>query len=392
MRDFARIVPTFWTRGTGKLLRKDPTAQVLAFYFMSAPNSGMTGIYYLPRPVMENDTGLSASEIDAALIKFDRLRFAAYDAMSELVWIPNLPRHQVGEAMGGPTDKRHKGFVRELRQLGRHPFVNECVILYAEAYFLPEDLYAESSGRWGWRSENPNASTPSKPKPDQDPNSATPSKGLEGSVALTRARARALAGEEARALALAGGVGDAEDGSPPKSNGEDFSGRTQAGTEELFSSAKGLGERPKGPPSKPPTKLGTQGRSSPSHISLDWKPKPETIERFRAEGYDAESEVEEFVNHWFNKGGSDALKRSWDLAFINRMKQLISFGRAKPWVPPKTPATPAPKRVLTADDHAAADEHSAKILEFLKEAKEASTPPYLRKALETAPKETEGDT
>ena len=44
MRDYAKIRPVFWTRGTGKKLRGDPEAQVVALYLMSAPLSHMTGL------------------------------------------------------------------------------------------------------------------------------------------------------------------------------------------------------------------------------------------------------------------------------------------------------------------------------------------------------------
>ena len=67
MRTYAQIVPTFWTRGSGKKLRGKPFAQVLALYFMTGSAANMLGLYYVPRLTILNDTGIPDSELDAAL-------------------------------------------------------------------------------------------------------------------------------------------------------------------------------------------------------------------------------------------------------------------------------------------------------------------------------------
>jgi len=39
MRDYAKVSPRFWIGNTGKQLRSDPDAQVVALYLMSNPHA-----------------------------------------------------------------------------------------------------------------------------------------------------------------------------------------------------------------------------------------------------------------------------------------------------------------------------------------------------------------
>ena len=52
MRDYAKVSPAFWTRGSGKRLRGNIHAQLLGLYVVTCPNANMLGIYYLPEPTI----------------------------------------------------------------------------------------------------------------------------------------------------------------------------------------------------------------------------------------------------------------------------------------------------------------------------------------------------
>src|ERR1700753_2240226 len=111
MRDYGKIVPTFWTRGSGKALRDNPIARLAALYVMSAPSANMIGIYYLPLPTLAHELGVPLEAPSRGPLEgasgppsggprgglqgvrdvLDRLAeegIAFYDDVEELVWVP----------------------------------------------------------------------------------------------------------------------------------------------------------------------------------------------------------------------------------------------------------------------------------------------------------------
>ena len=138
MRKYAQIRPTFWTRGSGKLLRGNRDAQVLALYLMTAPSSSRTGLYYAPMVGILHDTGLSEEAFMGALSAIAEI--AQYDFSEELVWLPNGCREQMGLGDGErirPNDKALKSVLTELEAFGSHPFVVEFRTRYLPGYEAP---------------------------------------------------------------------------------------------------------------------------------------------------------------------------------------------------------------------------------------------------------------
>jgi hypothetical protein len=136
MRDYGRITPMFWTRGTGKAMRGNTDAQLVALYLCSCPNATMVGIYYLPLVTLAHETGLTEQRALAALATCERVGFAYYDVAAELVWVPNMATYQIGETVD-PKDKRRGGPLRaELAKLGGHRFTREFWTRYEVAYGL----------------------------------------------------------------------------------------------------------------------------------------------------------------------------------------------------------------------------------------------------------------
>lgn len=163
MRAYAQIVPTFWTRGSGKRLRGKPDAQVLALYLMTAPASNLIGLFYLPMTTLCHETGLTPEQVTAALALPELAEIVSYDADAELVWVPEAARYQIGETMGA-RDKRRPAVLRELAMAGSHAFVRA----FRERYSVPFglDLGQVEEGV----SEAPSEGHPSKRKPpDPDP-------------------------------------------------------------------------------------------------------------------------------------------------------------------------------------------------------------------------------
>lgn len=57
MRDYGIVSPMFWIGETGRALRKNPNAQRVAIYLMTAPSSEMTGVFYCPLTSILNEVG-----------------------------------------------------------------------------------------------------------------------------------------------------------------------------------------------------------------------------------------------------------------------------------------------------------------------------------------------
>lgn len=135
MREYAKFAPTFWTRGSGKLLRGYPEAQVVATYLFSAPGSNMIGLYYLPMPTLAHETGLSSEGASKGLRRVIEAGIAHYDDDAELVWMPEAARIQMGQTLQR-KDKRSKGVLRELTPFGKHAFVGAFLHRYGDAYHI----------------------------------------------------------------------------------------------------------------------------------------------------------------------------------------------------------------------------------------------------------------
>jgi hypothetical protein len=280
MREYARFAPQFWKRGTGKALRGDLAAQVLATYLMTAPASGMTGIFFLSFSDIEGDTGIPEPEIERVIARLESMGFLHYDRASELAWVVNLAQHQLEKPIVVTTDKRFGGVIREIKQVGRHRFVNMFFDRYRTHLCLPVTIYdASLNGQMV------------SPDAERD----------------HTGRSRSLVIEE---------------------HGEEHEHEHGEEHEQRAAVAGAVPSQPLLIPGSPDPEPDTKTKK-PHRITLDWEPKASTIQRFAGEGYDAQQHVEEFRNHWFNENGSKAIKKDWDLTFINRMKDLVEWGKAK---------------------------------------------------------------
>src|SRR5262245_10142992 len=133
MRTTAMLKPRFWSSGSGRELRGDQPAQVLAIYLMTSPHSTMIGLYYESLVSILHETGLTEAQFRAAINKIEAI--ARYDEKAGLVYLPNGAEHQVGETLS-VRDKKRPAILGQLRTYGKHPFVTEWVKRYYAAYEL----------------------------------------------------------------------------------------------------------------------------------------------------------------------------------------------------------------------------------------------------------------
>lgn len=142
MRSYASIAPTFWTRGSGRRIRGDKEAQLVALYLMSSPQTNMVGIFHLVLPTLCHETGLTLEEARKGLARCSEEQIAFWDEEEELVWVPALARYQIGEELtlgkGGKPDHRVKGVERAIAPFKGHRFYDMFLERYAAAYLLTE--------------------------------------------------------------------------------------------------------------------------------------------------------------------------------------------------------------------------------------------------------------
>lgn len=133
MRTYATVRGTFWIRGSGKKLRGNPEAQVLAMYLMTCCQGTLCGLFSIALPTIAHETGLPIERLPELFEAIGEI--AKYDPEEELCWVPNAAREQIGEKLA-PKDKRRAGLLRELKQFEGHRFHREFIQLYWEAYSL----------------------------------------------------------------------------------------------------------------------------------------------------------------------------------------------------------------------------------------------------------------
>ncbi len=137
MRAYGSVSPMFWTRGSGKRLRGDKAAQLVALYLMTSPHTTMVGIFHLSLPSLCHETGLTLEEARKGLERCYEEQLAFWDEVEELVFVPALAHHQLGETLK-KTDHKVKGVVRALAPYKGHRFYDLFLERYADSYSLDE--------------------------------------------------------------------------------------------------------------------------------------------------------------------------------------------------------------------------------------------------------------
>ena len=138
MREYGSVSPYFWIGETGKKLRGDANAQVLALYLMTCPHANMIGIYHCPVMYMAHETGLGFEGASKGLARLMQEGFCTYDEASETVFVCRMVVHQVGESLK-EADNRVSGIRKEWEKIAVSSMKKAFFDLYKVAYFLPSE-------------------------------------------------------------------------------------------------------------------------------------------------------------------------------------------------------------------------------------------------------------
>lgn len=134
MRDYGTIAPQFWIGTTGKRLRGDKDAQLLAAYLPTSPHASATGVYHCPVLYMAHETGLTLEEASKGLRRLIEEGFCEYDEASETVFVIKMAEHQIGETVK-PKDNRYAWLKKELEKMPK-AFRTRFLAIYGVAFNL----------------------------------------------------------------------------------------------------------------------------------------------------------------------------------------------------------------------------------------------------------------
>ena len=135
MREYGKISPQFWIGRTGKALRGNAEAQVLALYLVTSPHANMIGLYHCPIAYMAHETGLTIEGASKALRCLIEADFCTYDDEDEYVFVHQFVMHQVGDDLS-VNDKRCKGVENALSRVPKNQCWQAFRARYAEAFNL----------------------------------------------------------------------------------------------------------------------------------------------------------------------------------------------------------------------------------------------------------------
>lgn len=108
MRDYGKVSPQFWTGKTGKRLRGEAEAQLVALYLMTSPHANMIGVYHVPVLYLAHETGLPLEGARKGLQRCIEVGFCVYDDVSETVFVMEMAAHQVGATLKASDNRaRH---------------------------------------------------------------------------------------------------------------------------------------------------------------------------------------------------------------------------------------------------------------------------------------------
>lgn len=138
-RDYARVSCRFWIGETGRMLRGDSDAQVMALYLITCASSNMYGLYYLPMVTIAHELGKPLGRGFEgpwkALQRGIEVNFCDYDTQTEMVWVKKMAFYQI-ERQLSERDHRVSAAQKFYDGLPNGPFLGEFFDMYSEYFHL----------------------------------------------------------------------------------------------------------------------------------------------------------------------------------------------------------------------------------------------------------------
>jgi hypothetical protein len=138
MRDYAQVCPQFWLGKTGKKLRGDAEAQLVALYLITSPHANMIGVFHCPMMYIAHETGMSLEGASKGLRRVVEEGFCSFDEEHEIVWVHEMAKFQIGDQLS-PKDNRVKSTEREFQKIPECEIRQGFYQKYKDAFHLLYD-------------------------------------------------------------------------------------------------------------------------------------------------------------------------------------------------------------------------------------------------------------
>jgi len=137
MRDYARVLCLFWNDGSGKALRSDDDARLLAMYLFTFEHGNMVGLARVALPTMLHELGTqwTESRFRSVMTRLSEHDVAHYDYDAELLYLPAGARTQIGKRLA-PKDRKRGTVEKILERHAGHRFAALFRAKYAADYGL----------------------------------------------------------------------------------------------------------------------------------------------------------------------------------------------------------------------------------------------------------------
>jgi hypothetical protein len=135
MRDYGAVSPKFWIGQTGRAMRGNVNAQLVALYLVTSPHANMIGVFYCPVEYIAKDTGLTIEGASKGLRSLIDLDFCRVDEQTEEVFVHSMAAFQIGDSLDA-KDKRCIGVERELEKASSSLLKRAFRVRYAGPFNL----------------------------------------------------------------------------------------------------------------------------------------------------------------------------------------------------------------------------------------------------------------
>lgn len=167
MRDYSRVSPQFWLGKTGKALRGDCNAQIVALYLVTGPHATMTGVFHCPVMYIAHETGLTFEGASKGLQRLIEEGFCSFDHDRELVWVHEMARFQIGAELK-PNDKQVLAVRRAFQQIPECQIRRGFHARYRLAFHLPDIAEQAGEKQGSPKGDERGIEGPSKPLRSQE--------------------------------------------------------------------------------------------------------------------------------------------------------------------------------------------------------------------------------
>lgn len=135
MRDYSKVSGQFWTGKTGRELRGNMQAQVVALYLMTTHHANMIGVFHCPLVYIAHETGVEIEGASKGLQTLIEGGFCTYDHDSETVWVHEMAKYQIGSELK-VSDNRVKDIQKQFANLPEGQIKQGFGAKYRSAFHL----------------------------------------------------------------------------------------------------------------------------------------------------------------------------------------------------------------------------------------------------------------